>query len=340
MQRLIPGAVALALLQGCAMLDHNEPPLVGPSAVISDTETGGGRRGGNFFILAQVDGAATKWDGLRASHQASIGQGANLRLVPYERQVPAGRRRLQLYAIHDYAAPFQSLIQTGYGGPVRGVVEVDLREGVRYRINGGLDVLHAEVWIEEEATGLVLGEKIVKASNDPEWVKAAPAASFTCCNLHYDDDWVGDANWTSLPMIPAGSRIVVKDTGGDRAHVLIEGRKMRIGFDNGMGKQTIGEFLAKVVVRDDPKAIVAAYAPPIQEAVRSGKIAIGMTKEQAILSLGYPRMDATPSTDASRWIYGTDEDHPFTLVWDADGRVKQIEAPPDVAIQVEIKLQP
>jgi hypothetical protein len=336
--RLVRVVWAFALLQGCAMFDHSEPPVAGPSAFVADSATGGGRHGGTFFILAEVDGAAAKWDSLRASHKASYGQGANMRLVNYERQVPAGHRRLKLYAIHDYAAPIQSLLGSGTAGPVDGVVEVDLREGERYRVNGALDRFHAEVWIEEEATGAVVGDKIVKQANDPEWVKISASASFTCCNLHYDDDWIGDSNWSSLPMIPAGSRIVVKDTGSDRARVLIEGRKMRIGSDSSVGKQTIDEFLAKVIVRDDPKAIVSGYAPPVQKAIRAGKIAIGMTKEQAILSLGYPRMDATPSIDAPRWTYGTDEDHPFALVWSADGRVQQIDAAPDVASQVATKL--
>ena len=338
MARLIPTVWAFALLQGCAMFDHSEPPVAGPSAFVADSATGGGRHGGTFFILTQVDGAAPKWDSLRASHAASSGQGVNMRLVPYGRPVPAGHRRLKLYAIHDYAAPIQSLLGSGTAGPVEGVVEVDLREGERYRINGALDRFHAEVWIEEDATGLVVGEKIVKQADDPEWVKVRATASFTCCNLHYDDDWIGDSNWTSLPMIPAGSRVVVKDAGPDRARVLIEGRKMRIGLDNDVGKRAFGEFLAKVVVRDDPKATVAGYAPAVQKAIRAGKVAVGMTKEQAIFSLGYPRMDATPSTDASRWTYGTDENHAFALVWGADSRVQQIDAAPDVASQVGTKL--
>ncbi len=211
-----------------------------------------------------------------------------------------------------------------------------MRENVRYRVNGALNPFHAEVLLEEEVTGRVVGEKISKAApSDPDWAKAAATASYTCCNLHYDGDWIGDGNWTSLPMIPAGSRIVVRSTGRDRAHVLIEGRKFRIGLDYGGKQQTIGELLAKIVVRDDPNALIAGFPESIQKAIRAGRIAVGMTKQQAILSLGYPHMDETASTDAPRWKYGTDEDHAFTVVWDAEGRVQQIDAASDIASRVQ-----
>ena len=26
---------------------------------------------------------------------------------------------------------------------------------------------------------------------------------YTCCNLHYDKEWLSDANWLHAPMIPA-----------------------------------------------------------------------------------------------------------------------------------------
>ena len=36
----------------------------------------------------------------------------------------------------------------------------------------------------------------------------APAllSGYTCCNLHYEGDWISDANWSSMPTIPAEAR--------------------------------------------------------------------------------------------------------------------------------------
>ncbi|HEY4637009.1 MAG TPA: hypothetical protein VIH23_01990, partial [Burkholderiales bacterium] len=64
---------------------------------------------------------------------------------------------------------------------------------------------------------------------------AAPAlpAGYTCCNLHYENDWISDANWSSMSMIPAGASIKVLDYGRYRIMTEIDGRKMRLGLDYG-----------------------------------------------------------------------------------------------------------
>jgi hypothetical protein len=55
-----------------------------------------------------------------------------------------------------------------------------------------------------------------------------------------------------------------------------------------------------------------------------------MTKEQAIVALGYPRADLTPSTSAPRWSYITESDRPFVLVWSEEERLQSVEAPTEV----------
>ena len=36
---------------------------------------------------------------------------------------------------------------------------------------------------------------------------ALPRQGFACCNLHFDGDEINDANYSELPMIPAGTPI-------------------------------------------------------------------------------------------------------------------------------------
>jgi hypothetical protein len=45
---------------------------------------------------------------------------------------------------------------------------------------------------------------------------------YTCCNLHYDRDWISDANWGNLPKIPPGTPIKVTSYGSNRAAVEID----------------------------------------------------------------------------------------------------------------------
>src|SRR4029450_7860942 len=83
---------------------------------------------------------------------------------------------------------------------------------------------------------------------------------YTCCNFHHDRDWISDANWRSLPMIPAGAKIKVLDYGwNNRANVEIDGRPMRIGHDYGRKEESLQQFLQKLVVKNDPQKKIAKY---------------------------------------------------------------------------------
>lgn len=41
----------------------------------------------------------------------------------------------------------------------------------------------------------------------------------------------------------------------------------------------------------------------VQESIKTGQIAVGMTKDEVLLAYGYPPAHATASTDADQWIY-------------------------------------
>ena len=153
----------------------------------------------------------------------------------------------------------------------------------------------------------------------------AVLAGYTCCNLHYEDDWISDANWSSMPMIPAGASIKVLGYGRYRVNVEIDGRKMRLGLDYGR-QQPLEEWARKIVVTEDPRRKIAALPAPVRSAVRAGKVTIGMTKAEVIMSLGYPPMHQTPSLDSPRWKYWHTGFGSFLVLWDNAERVKDVVA--------------
>jgi hypothetical protein len=164
---------------------------------------------------------------------------------------------------------------------------------------------------------------------------AAPTqlSGYTCCNLHYENDWISDANWSAMPMIPAGASIKVIDYGRYRINVEIDGRKMRLGQDYGR-QQPLEGWARRVVVQDDPRRKIAAWPAPVRDAVRAGKVAIGMSKEQVLAALGYPPMHQTPSLDAPQWKYWHTGFGSYLVVWDAAGRVKDVIADPQTRFGV------
>ncbi|MBI4995651.1 MAG: hypothetical protein HZC22_01870, partial [Rhodocyclales bacterium] len=140
---------------------------------------------------------------------------------------------------------------------------------------------------------------------------AAPAASaepvqptaYTCCNFHYSGDWINDGNYAQLPMIPAGTPIRLKSIDRYIAYVEIEGRKYRLGLDYGRTAETTEQWANKLIVKDDPKARLAAWSPAVRKAIQGGQVMPGMTKEQVIMSLGYPMTNENPRLDAPYWRY-------------------------------------
>jgi hypothetical protein len=164
---------------------------------------------------------------------------------------------------------------------------------------------------------------------------AAPSlpSGYTCCNLHYENDWISDANWSAMPMIPAGASIKVVDYGRYRANVEIDGRKMRLGLDYGR-QQSVEAWAGKLVVSADPRPRIAAMPPPVRDAIRAGKVALGMSKDEVIVALGYPPTHATPSLDSPQWKYWHSGFGSFLVVWDNAGRVKDVIADPQTRFGV------
>jgi hypothetical protein len=152
-----------------------------------------------------------------------------------------------------------------------------------------------------------------------------PWNGFSCCNLHYENDWLSDGNYAGLPMmVPVGTPITVLSYGRYRANVTVDGKKMRLGQDYGRDQETVDQWVHKIVVEGDPKARIAAYPPKIREAIRQGKVLQGMTKEQAIMAVGYPMTSETPSLDATFWRYWVSSFEEYQLVWGTNGLLKEI----------------
>lgn len=201
-----------------------------------------------------------------------------------------------------------------------------LLPAAEYRVRGVLEEFRQEVWLEESVTGNRIGEKIVNKTVEEARIRAMAGASFACCNLHYKDEWISDENVWGLPFIPAGTPIAIREYGRNRIHVLVDGRQMTIGHDYGRKQETKEQLVAKLVVKDDPSKMFSSYSPAVQEAIRSGKLVRGMSKQQVILSLGYPRPDLTASLDAPLWKYSTADDGDVELIWGTDGLLNELRA--------------
>ncbi len=261
---------------------------------------------------------------LDRSRAASYNQGNRWRIVPFEREVPAGKTKLALRAIQASVMPAATIFRSVFmsGEPeVRGTAEFELKPGQVYRVNGHLDDFKREVWLEEEG-GPIVGSKI-SLSADPALVKAMEGASYVTTNLRYSGDWISDDPAIGLPIVPVGARMKVIEFRKDRASVLIDGRKMRVGIDRPSG-ETIQEFVARITSADDPRPRLASLPDDPRAAVAAGRVLPGMSREQIVMALGRPRIDQVRSLEQTEWPYRFDsEDSEILLIFGASGRLER-----------------
>jgi hypothetical protein len=283
------------------------------------------RSDGTFYIVEAIDGKEVP-NALERSRAASFNQGNRWRIVPFEREVPAGKTKLALRAIQASVMPAATIFRSVFmsGEPeVRGTAEFELKPGQLYRVNGHLDDYKREVWLEEEG-GPIVGSKI-SVSADPALVKAMEGASYVTTNLRYDGDWISNDPAVGLPFVPVGARMKVIEFRKDRAMVLIDGRKMRVGIDR-PSDETIQEFVARITSRDDPRPRLASLPDDPRAAVAAGRVLQGMSREQVVMALGRPRIDQVRSLEQTEWSYRVhSDDSEIFLLFGASGRLELVD---------------
>jgi hypothetical protein len=167
-----------------------------------------------------------------------------------------------------------------------------------------------------------------------------PYKGFACCTLHYEKDWISDGNYAVLPSIPAGSPITVLSYGRHRAYAEINGSKMRLGHDYGREQESLDQWVHKIVVDTDPAAKIAGYPPDVQAAIRQGRVMTGMTREQAIIAIGYPLTSETASLDLPIWRHWVSSFEEYQLLWGTDGLIREISAVDTVRNAIVYKPSP
>jgi hypothetical protein len=146
---------------------------------------------------------------------------------------------------------------------------------------------------------------------------------YTCCNLHFDKDKISDANWTHAPMILAGAPIRVLSYGTNEANVEIDGKPFVLVNEYGRKQEGIEQLARKIVVPANPAQKIAGWPEPVRNAVRTGTVINGMTREQVIVSVGYPPTHRTPSLDAPVWNHWQSRAGRFEVYFGPDGKVER-----------------
>lgn len=130
---------------------------------------------------------------------------------------------------------------------------------------------------------------------------------FLCCTLRFDAEHEStDANYMYQPetLLTAGTRVrVLADTGNAvRIQPSNEATTYRLRFSYGRGRMSATDWFG-LILRDADQRPALALTPAIATAIDEGRLAIGMTKPQALAARGYPPLHRTASVDADEWTY-------------------------------------
>ncbi len=152
---------------------------------------------------------------------------------------------------------------------------------------------------------------------------------YLCCNMRSDGSWISDSNYAEAGkrVIPAGTPVKVTGYGRYRVKVQIDGEKQEIGNDYSRDLDNAA-FARRYVVTEDPKAAMAGWPAKVQEAVRQSRVTPGMSREQVIVSLGYPISSENPDLDSPLWRYWLSSFAEFQLHFADNGRLSDITTDP------------
>jgi hypothetical protein len=136
---------------------------------------------------------------------------------------------------------------------------------------------------------------------------AYPADSvdgYLCCNAFSDGQEISDLNASGADRhrVPIGSPVHVASVGKHKLKVDIENKKQQIVNDYSR-EISMQEFLKRWVVTGDPSARIKTFPKNVQLAIADGRLIRGMTREQTLMSLGYPTADDVANLSSKSWLY-------------------------------------
>jgi len=149
---------SVVVLTACAPFKTAIPDgYTGPTAVLKDSATVMSSSKADMYYALVVDG--NNIDNMRfKTRRRNEGRGMMMTVVEAERKIPAKETKVSVAGRTVYAAPILAMAGTVY--QVTGDIVFMPEPNKIYVVRGALDESYSSVWIEEESTKTIVGEKI------------------------------------------------------------------------------------------------------------------------------------------------------------------------------------
>ena len=144
---------------------------------------------------------------------------------------------------------------------------------------------------------------------------------YLCCNLHYEKPTIADVNFQQGTMVPLGSRVTITKVRGHEVTFETPGfPPLTVALKYGRRELAMDTFVNRLLVERDPKAKLKNLPKKTRELIEAGQVEKGMTRDQVLMSLGYPPAHRTPSLESPQWTYWQNRWQSFVVDFDG-GRV-------------------
>ena len=156
--------------------------------------------------------------------------------------------------------------------------------------------------------------------------------------MRSDGSWISDINYdeNGKKIIPVGTPANVTGFGRYRVKVEINGKKQEIGND--YSRDLANDVFAKrYVVLDDPAAKIATFPKKIQDAIAQARLVPGMTRDQVLMSVGYPVSSENHNLDDKTWRFWISSFSEFRAHFDDSGHLTSVDGDADAKAKILIE---
>jgi hypothetical protein len=152
-------------------------------------------------------------------------------------------------------------------------------------------------------------------------------SGYLCCNMRTTGTKITDINYdeSGKTLLPAGTPVSISRYDFRWLEIEVNGKTQRLLNDYSR-ELKMPEFAQRYVLKEDPRPRLAGYSSATQAAIQGSKVAPGMTREQVLMSVGYPVTSENPDPNAKVWRYWLDTWTEFQVVFDDSGVVQKVAA--------------
>lgn len=136
----------------------------------------------------------------------------------------------------------------------------------------------------------------------PEQIEPQEGQSYyTRYNFWVEKEHHVTTNYSRGELIPFNTKVTLESIAGRNIVLDIDGRKITI-INQQKHTQRDASAIASELL--SPRKIsLKGVAGELQDDMQAGIMRLGMTKEQVLMTRGYPPRHKTPSTKANTWVY-------------------------------------